>query len=170
MQTQGLAPIVGQNAKVLVLGTLPGQASLAAGEYYANPRNGFWRIISEIFELPPDMPYSARTSRLASAGVALWDVCESARRPGSLDTAIQSNSVVANDFATFLRAHGGVRLICFNGAKAADLYRRSVLPNLPEPMKSIPTESLPSTSPANASIPYTEKLSRWSIVRRACES
>ena len=153
-----------------MLGTLPGQASLSAGEYYAHPRNGFWRIIGELFRFPPQMTYRDRTNRLVSVGVALWDVCEAAHRPGSLDTAIQSGSVLPNDFESFLRKHRDLRLICFNGAKAANLYSRSVLPKLPEPLKSIRCETLPSTSPANASIPYLEKLSRWSIVRKACET
>lgn len=170
MPSQGFAPIANEHAKVLVLGTLPGQASLIAGEYYAHPRNGFWRIIGDLFGLPPDLPYRDRTGHLVSAGVALWDVCEAAYRLGSLDTAIKSTSVVANDFDSFFRKHRGLRLICFNGSKAANLYRRVVLPKLHEPLKSIRCETLPSTSPANASIPYQEKLWQWSIVRRACET
>ena len=169
MKSQGFPPIAGPRAKVLVLGTLPGQPSLAAGEYYAHPRNGFWRIIGDLFEVPLDLPYPDRTRRLASSGVAVWDVCEAAHRPGSLDTAIHSASVVANDFESFLEKHRELRLICFNGAKAAELYRKSVFPKLPESLQSIRCETLPSTSPANASIPYATKLSRWSIVKEACE-
>ena len=145
------------------------QASLGAGEYYANPQNGFWRIIADLFEMPAGLSYRERTLRLSSAGVAIWDVCEAAHRPGSLDASIQCASVVANDFDRFLRKHRRVRLVCFNGAKAANLYLRCVLPGLDEPLKSIRRETLPSTSPANASIPYPEKRSRWSIVQRECE-
>ena len=88
-----------------MLGTLPGQVSLRTGEYYAHPQNRFWRIIEEVFELPPNTPYLERTQLLASAGIALWDVCEAAYRPGSLDSSIASDSVTANDFERFLRTH-----------------------------------------------------------------
>lgn len=170
MPAQGFAPVADKRAKVLVLGTLPGLASLKAGEYYAHPQNMFWQIMDEIFKWPPDMPYRERTNRLVSAGVALWDVCEAAHRSGSLDTAIETASVLANDFEAFFREHPGVRLICFNGTKAANLYGRAVRPKLPESMRSIECETLPSTSPANASIRYSDKLLRWSVVRKACET
>ncbi len=170
MPSQGFAPIADERAKVLVLGTLPGVASLNAGEYYANPQNGFWRIMGELFKWPLGLPYQERANRLVSAGVALWDVCEAAHRPGSLDTAIETESVSANDFEVFFREHPNVRLLCFNGAKAAALYRRMVHPKLPEPMKSIQCETLPSTSPANASIRYSDKLLQWTIVRKVCET
>jgi double-stranded uracil-DNA glycosylase len=168
--SQGFAPIADERAKVLVLGTLPGVASLNAGEYYANSQNGFWRIMGALFKWPLGLPYQERANRLVSAGVALWDVCEAAHRPGSLDTAIDTGSVTANDFEAFFREHPSVRLICFNGAKAASLYGRKVHRKLPEPMKSIQSETLPSTSPANASVPYSDKLLRWAIVRKVCET
>jgi hypoxanthine-DNA glycosylase len=155
---------------VLVLGTLPGLVSLSTGEYYAHPRNAFWRIVGELFKMPPDTAYREKTNLLVSAGAALWDVCEVAHRPGSLDSSIEAASVEANNFDRFLRDHPRVKLICFNGAKASSLYHRTVLPKLKEPAKSIQLETLPSTSPAHASIPYEEKRRRWSIVRRECES
>lgn len=170
MRSRGFAPVHGERARVLVLGTLPGQLSLAAGEYYAYPRNQFWQIMEHLFQWPANTPYRNRTEHLVSAGVALWDVCEVAHRPGSLDTSIDSASIMANDFRTFFRKHPDLQLICFNGAKAAALYSRKVLPELPEPFKSIRRETLPSTSPANASMPYEEKLLRWALVKSASES
>jgi double-stranded uracil-DNA glycosylase len=166
MRTQGFDPIANGAAKVLILGTLPGQASLQKSEYYAQPRNVFWRIMGDLFGASPQSPYAERTSRLVAAGVALWDVCHSANRPGSLDASIRED--VPNDLAGFLRSHRQLRLICFNGAKAADIYRRKVI--LPEDLSGITNEEvLPSTSPAYAAMPYEEKLARWTVVRKRCE-
>ena len=100
----------------------------------------------------------------AAAGIALWDVAAAAERPGSLDSAIVHTSVEANDFGTFFATHRRIGLICFNGAKAAELYRRLVLPTLDEPFASIPTQRMPSTSPAHAAMPYAQKLEAWSDV------
>lgn len=167
MHAKGFAPIAGQDAKVLILGTLPGQASLQKGEYYGQPRNAFWRIMGELFGAAPELPYEERKWRIVASKVALWDVCAAAHRPGSLDASIDSASVNANDFEDFLCSHRSVKLICFNGSKAEALYRRMVLPKPSE--ETLRYETLPSTSPANASMPYAEKVRRWSIVRTECE-
>ena len=169
VQTSGFAPIAGQDAQVLILGTLPGQASLQRNEYYGQPHNAFWRIMGDLFGAGPALPYEERKRRLVAATVAVWDVCAAAHRPGSLDTSIDSASVVANDFAMFLGTHPAVRLICFNGLKSEALYRRLVRPHLPETF-TVRYETLPSTSPANASMPYDEKLRRWSVVRTGVKS
>jgi TDG/mug DNA glycosylase family protein len=103
---------------------------------------------------------------LAQAGVALWDVCASAHRVGSLDSAIKHHA--ANDFESFFAAHPHIGLVCFNGQKAAALYRKSVLGTLPPELRRLPSEVLPSTSPANARVSYEEKLRQWSsVLRRA---
>lgn len=167
MRTEGFAPIAGPDARVLILGTLPGQASLAKNEYYGQPRNAFWPIMGDLFGARPELPYAQRRRCMVAAGLALWDVCAAAHRPGSLDASIARASVVANDFENFLDAHRSLKLICFNGAKAELLYRRLVLPRLPAdpPLRH---ETLPSTSPAHASMPYAEKLRRWSLALRDC--
>ena len=162
---RGFPPIGGERARVLILGSLPGQRSLQMRQYYAQPYNVFWKIMGRLFDAGPDLPYAERTQRLVESRVALWDVCAAAHRPGSLDSSISHASVVTNGIARFLRSHARIRLICFNGSKAAELYRRSVLADLPEALRSIPTLPLPSTSPAHAAMPFEEKLSRWSIVR-----
>lgn len=164
MTSVGFPPIAAADAKVLVLGSLPGRVSLQRGEYYAQPRNAFWPIVGRLFDIAPGLPYAERTRRLAERRVALWDVCAEAHRPGSLDSAISHSSVVANDFARFLAAHPRIGLVCFNGAKAAELYRRMVFPGLPEAMQGIRTAILPSTSPSHAAMPFEEKLSRWSLI------
>jgi TDG/mug DNA glycosylase family protein len=167
VQTSGFAPISDRDAKVLILGTLPGQASLRKNEYYGQPRNAFWRIMGELFGAGPELPYEERKRRIVAANIAVWDVCAAAHRPGSLDTSIDSGTVVANDFPAFLDSHRAVTLICFNGSKAEALYRTRVRPLLPE-AAAIRYATLPSTSPAHASMPYLEKLRRWSVVRAEC--
>ena len=165
VQSRGFAAVARPDARVLVLGSLPGQVSLRERQYYAQPRNDFWKIMGALAGASPDLPYADRLEALKAQRIALWDVCASARRPGSLDSSIRHASVVTNDFAVFLRSHRRIRLICFNGRKAADLYRRLVLPGLPGPMQAIRCETLPSTSPAHAAMRFEQKLVRWSIVR-----
>lgn len=154
--SRGFRPVVGRNARVLVLGSLPGQESLRRGQYYAHPRNAFWRIAEDVLGISSHAPYAERVRRLADAGVALWDVCEAATRPGSLDAAIRRESVVSNDIASFLREHPGIGTICLNGGKAAALFRKHA--SVPATVRVVP---LPSTSPAHAAMPYAEKLRHW---------
>ena len=158
----GFAPVSAPDARVLVLGSLPGEVSLTRGEYYAQSRNVFWKIAGELLGFPYERPYAERLASLSASRLALWDVCASAARAGSLDSAI--SDAAANGFEAFLRAHSQLRLIAFNGAKAAELYRRLVIPSLPAALLEIPTRALPSTSPAHAAMPYAEKLKRWQIV------
>lgn len=164
MHAQGFPPIADAHARALILGSLPGQVSLQRQQYYALPQNTFWKIMGRLFAAGPELPYVARTQCLVRNGIALWDVCATAQRPGSLDAAIVRSSVVPNDFCAFIASHPRIRLICFNGGKAADLYRRLVLPGLPATARAIRTETLPSTSPAHAAMPFEDKLSRWAAV------
>ena len=144
---------------MLILGSLPGQVSLARVQYYAQPRNAFWPIMGRLFGAAPDLPYEERLARLMEKGVALWDVCAQGRRPGSLDHKIDVASVETNDIVGFLATHPDIALICLNGAKAGDLFRRKVAPTLRSfaPQSSI----LPSTSPAHAAMPFERKLEHW---------
>lgn len=168
MYSEGFEPIAASSARILILGTLPGQVSLQQGQYYALPRNGFWRIMGDLFGVSPDQPYSTRTARLIENRIALWDVCCAAHRPGSLDTSIRRP--VPNDFSAFFTAHPQVKLICFNGSKAGELYQRNVFPLLSASMQQLRQQTLPSTSPANAAMSYGQKLSHWSVVRNECET
>jgi hypoxanthine-DNA glycosylase len=163
---QGFPPIADARARLLILGSLPGQASLAAGQYYAQPRNAFWRILAELLGVGAHLDYAARAATLNDAGIALWDVCAAAERPGSLDASIRRASVVVNDFAAFLSAHPRIELLAFNGATAAELYRRRVLPALPPAAAALPTLRLPSTSPAHAGVPYAAKRAAWAAALR----
>ena len=164
MHAKGFPPIADAHARILILGSLPGQVSLQRQQYYAQPHNAFWQIMGRLFGAGPELPYAERAQRLVENGIALWDVCAAAQRPGSLDAAIVHSSVVPNELAAFIEAHPGIGLICFNGGKAADLYRRMVLPGLPAAERAIRCETLPSTSPAHAAMPFEDKLARWAAV------
>ncbi len=168
--SESFAPIAAPGAWVLVLGSLPGKRSLAEQQYYAQPQNAFWKIMGELFDAGPELPYAERTKVLLHRSIALWDVVASAEREGSLDSSIVGSSVVVNDFRGLFRAHRDIALVCFNGAKAAELYERRVLPSLNGEFDHIRYERLPSTSPAHAAMRFEEKLARWSIVRDAVES
>lgn len=166
MHAEGFPPVADAGARVLVLGSLPGPVSLRERQYYAQPRNAFWRIMGMLFGASPERSYEDRLEILRRHHVALWDVCASAHRPGALDASIRWASVVPNDFAEFFATHPELRLICFNGRVAAELYRRRVLPGLAEDLSRLRYETLPSTSPAHAAMSFEHKLERWSIVGR----
>lgn len=159
--SHGFPPIARAGARILILGSLPGRKSLEMSQYYAQPQNGFWRIMDRLFDAGPSQPYEVRLARLQVAGVAVWDVLAAGARSGSLDSDIVTSSIVINDFATFFERYPEIRLVCFNGAKAAELYRRRVLPTLAPAIAAVETRLLPSTSPANASIKFDDKLARW---------
>lgn len=157
----GFAPVARGDARVLVLGSLPGQMSLARQQYYAQPRNTFWKITGELCGFDPSLDYEARLRALMAHRIALWDTCAAAVRPGSLDARIVRASVVPNDFVPFLRAHPRIRRLCFNGATAAALFEKLVLPSLPEPLRGLRRLRLPSTSPAHAGMSHARKLEAW---------
>jgi len=159
---ESFAPIEKADATILILGSMPGEASLRAGQYYAHPRNLFWRIMGELLGTDPALPYDRRVQALKSARIALWDVLQSCRRKGSLDSNIDQESLVPNDFATFFRCHPKITHVFFNGAKAEECYRKHVQPDTR--IKTIEYLRLPSTSPANASISYERKLEAWRVV------
>jgi hypoxanthine-DNA glycosylase len=161
MRSRSFAPIATHDARVLILGSLPGPMSLSRGQYYAQPRNLFWRIMAALTGAPEAASYDDRVASLKQHGIAVWDVCGSAVRVGALDTAIVTASVEANDFASFFAEHRRIGLVCFNGTKAAALYQRLVLPKLPPHAFGLGRLTLPSTSPAHAAMPLEEKLARW---------
>ena len=149
---------------MLILGTMPGRVSLRERQYYAHPQNAFWRIVGGILGFDPALPYDARVALIQLAGIAVWDVLKSCIRPSSLDSAIDAASAVPNDFATFLTEHPQIRRICFNGATAEALFMKRVRPHL-STKPDVQHMRLPSTSPANASVPLSEKLQAWQAIR-----
>jgi hypoxanthine-DNA glycosylase len=149
----GLDPVISPDIRVLVLGSFPGAASLAAGQYYAHPRNQFWRLISAVLEEDlAALPYAERLPRLLAHRVGLWDVLAACERDGSLDSAIRKPA--ANDFERLHRLCPELRTVGFNGqasGKFAPQFRDA----------GYRTVVLPSSSPAHAALSFERKLAQW---------
>jgi len=153
------APLSRSDATVLILGSMPGVASLNAQQYYAHPRNHFWPIMASLAGVDLAAPYGQRVDALTQSGFAVWDVLQSCVRPGSLDSAIQPGTRVPNDFAAFFNAHLEIRLVGFNGTEAEKSFKAHVLPDL-QTAAALRYVRLPSTSPAHA-IGFENKLAAW---------
>ncbi|MBY6205891.1 DNA-deoxyinosine glycosylase [Halomonas denitrificans] len=157
----GLPPVVRDDARVLVLGSMPGVRSLDEARYYAHPRNAFWPIVGPVIGQPPSRPYAARLNALRERGIALWDVIGRCRRAGSLDSSIEADSVEVNDLPGLIDRCRQLALIAFNGARAEQEFRRRVLPRLGSGARAIRRVRLPSTSPANARLGLEDKRRAW---------
>lgn len=153
-------PVIGGHPRILILGSMPGRQSLFEQQYYAHPRNAFWPIMRRFLALPAESSYQTCCSSMISAEFALWDVLAQCVRPGSLDQHIDPASIVVNDFADFLCRYPSIERILFNGGKAAELFRRHALVRLDQSAQP-QLISLPSTSPANATMRFEEKYSHW---------
>lgn len=156
MIVRSFAPVAAPDARILILGSMPGVASLEVGEYYAHPRNAFWPIMGALFGAGPDLPYAERVARLVACGVAVWDVLQACEREGSLDANIRAE--VPNDFAAFFASHPAIRRIGLNGGKAAASFRKHAARHLPG---SAVLHALPSTSPAHAARSFEAKCQIW---------
>lgn len=159
ISVSSFAPIEGDMARVLILGTMPGVASLKAGQYYAHPRNTFWKIIGAVLGCPANASYEERIGLLQRNGIALWDVLEHCVRPGSLDADIDMISATTNDIAALLQRQPKIVTIGFNGHAAEMIFRKRVLPTLGD--LKLRYIRLPSTSPAHASMPFEDKVIAW---------
>ena len=157
------APISDPQARVLVLGSMPGFASLRLQQYYGHPQNAFWKIVGEVLGFNSAQPYELRTAALVERKVALWDVLASCVREGSLDADIDDATVIANDFAAFFEAHPHIVRVCFNGAKAESVYKKHVLPQL-DTRHGMHYVRLPSTSPAHAGMRLQTKAEAWRVL------
>jgi hypoxanthine-DNA glycosylase len=155
---RGFPPVVDDRATVLILGSFPSAQSLAAHQYYANPRNAFWQITSELFGFDPTAPYDRRLATLRYHRVALWDVLHACRRIGSADSAIDPKSLMVNNFDELFADQPTITRVYFNGAKAAELYRR-----LAPQSDLVHYQRLPSTSPAHVMKPGA-KLAAWQAI------
>ncbi len=143
---------------------MPGKASLLAQEYYAHPRNAFWKIACALLDVDARADYARLTLALKFNQIALWDVMQSCTRESSLDSDIVEDSIVPNDFRGFFDAHPGVQRIFFNGAKAEHAYRKYVIPDFGEAFREMCYQRLPSTSPAHAGMSYAGKLEKWCAI------
>lgn len=159
----GLPPRADAQCRVLVLGSMPGGASLQQAQYYAHPRNRFWPVMAAVCGFAPDLPYDARLEALQQAGVGLWDVIGRCERKGSLDSAIVRGSEVPNPIGDWLTTHPQVAAIALNGGKAADAFRRHIRPTLPDDTAPA-TFALPSTSPAHAAMGLPALVDAWRVI------
>jgi hypoxanthine-DNA glycosylase len=150
---EGLPPVVGDDARMLVLGSFPSERSLVAGEYYANRRNQFWQLMAALFDVGVDLPYQERVDALTGHGVALWDVVHSCRRVGSLDAKIDKATLTVNDFGPLFARHAGIQRIFVNGLTAFELFEAKV-------QTELPAVRLPSSSGA-LPMSFADKLDRW---------
>jgi hypoxanthine-DNA glycosylase len=164
---QSFDPIIGTNPRVLILGSMPGVASLEAQQYYAHPRNGFWPIMARLFNVEWAEDYATRIEQLRQLPVILWDVLRSCRREGSLDADICSSEFEPNAIGDLLVKYDSLRLIAFNGATAEKFFRQQVAPSIPN-LQRFELLRLPSTSPAHASKNLAQKLEDWRAIVRYC--
>jgi double-stranded uracil-DNA glycosylase len=161
MRARSFPPVIGLAPKVLILGSMPGRASLAAVQYYAHRQNSFWRIIDALGIAEAGLAYEARLGELKQARIALWDVLAACERSGSLDASIVASSEVPNDVTGLLADHPSLHAVLFNGTKAEAAFRKHILPALPAAVNArLDFVRLPSTSPARA-IPFEAKLAAW---------
>ncbi|MBL1142078.1 MAG: DNA-deoxyinosine glycosylase [Proteobacteria bacterium] len=160
----GFPPIVNQEATILILGSMPGQKSLEKQQYYAHPRNSFWPIIYQLFNVDKKLNYEQCKKLLLSNNIALWDVLRSCYRAGSLDSNIDHSSIETNDFKSFFIKYPGIKHVFFNGAKAELLFKNEVLKYMIN-SDGLSCHKLPSTSPAHASMSYEEKLKKWKLIK-----
>jgi double-stranded uracil-DNA glycosylase len=151
-------PVVDGRARVLVLGTLPGEESLRRQEYYAHPRNLFWPILFTLFDAAPAAGYQAKLAFALARQVALWDVCAAGEREASADATIRREQ--PNAICQLLDAYPLIRAVAFNGTGARRLHDRH-FPRRP----NLDYLALPSTSPAHARLDFAAKLARWAELR-----
>ncbi|CAD7735309.1 hypothetical protein LMG31886_37500 [Xanthomonas hydrangeae] len=166
---QGLPAHIPDDCRVLVLGSMPGNASLDAAMYYAHPRNRFWPLMQVLLSIDASVADAERLEALAHCGVGLWDVIGQCERRGSLDTAIVASSIVVNPLAARLATLPQLRAVACNGAAAAQAWRRHVQPLLPTQLQAVPVWALPSTSPANAAWSLQRLCDAWQPLRDALD-
>lgn len=161
---EGFPAHLDRDTRILILGTMPGVASLRAEQYYAHPRNRFWRLMADFFGVPADAPYDERIDRLLAARVGLWDTLRACDRKGSLDSMIRNAE--PNDFQSTLTLYPEIRVIALNGRKAEEIFRKRVMPGLSSAVADrLVLLALPSTSPANARGGYPALRQGWAILR-----
>jgi TDG/mug DNA glycosylase family protein len=153
--------VIGAGTRILILGSMPGVASLAAQQYYAHPRNQFWKIMGAICGAGPELPYAQRLQHAAGRGLGLWDVLQSCVRRGSLDTAIELDSAIANELLPLLRARAASCDCAATAAPPTAALQRHFGQQLAREFPQLDVRRLPSTSPANASWSYARKLAAW---------
>jgi hypoxanthine-DNA glycosylase len=162
MKSFSFPPISEKNAKILILGTMPGKTSLEINEYYGYKHNTFWRIMFDLFDSPYTNNYHHKTKLLIDNKIALWDSLKYCFREGSLDSSITQEE--PNDIHAFLKDHQEIKTIAFNGQSAYKFFKKYIGLNAYHDHLV-----LPSTSPANAAKNYSEKLNEWKVILKLIE-
>jgi double-stranded uracil-DNA glycosylase len=159
-------PIVSANASILILGSMPGVASLLVQQYYGHPKNAFWPIMSALFGMEPGLCYLERKEALINNGIAVWDVLKSCNRVGSSDSNIKPASIRINDFASFFAEYKSIRRVFFNGRMAEMVYQQRILRCLNQRFSYLEYQCLPSTSSAYASLKLEQKIAAWKVIKQ----
>ncbi|CAA9892615.1 T/U mismatch-specific DNA glycosylase [Candidatus Methylobacter favarea] len=165
-EVEGFAPIVSPHSSLLILGSMPGAASLRKQQYYGHPGNAFWPIMGALFAAYPELGYQLRKEILIENGVAVWDVLQSCKRLGSLDSNIELSSIIINDFTSFFDEYKLIRRVYFNGGMAEKVYKKHILPTLNQRFSYLEYQRLPSTSPAFATLTLAQKIAAWQAIRQ----
>ena len=168
--SRGFPPIVGDNPRVLILGSLPSVRSIEQQQYYAHPTNKFWPIMGRVIGAGPELKYQDRLDVLRSRGVALWDTLAASVREGSLDSNIDHSTAQSNDFAAFFASYTTIRLIAFNGHESEKSFRRYVDSDAAVTLPAVDRVRLPSTSAANAAMTLEQKVKAWSVLAQYLQS
>lgn len=158
MLKQSFAPIIPSQPRILILGSLPGDLSIAKNQYYTHPQNRFWKVLFAFFEQEFTTNYSEKIALLHQQQIALWDVCATAIRPGSMDSDI--SEVIPNSINQLLEEHPSITTVIFNGQKAQKLFDKYF-----DKQQNINYTTLPSTSPANAQFSLDKLLHHWGIIK-----
>ncbi|NOQ14950.1 MAG: DNA-deoxyinosine glycosylase [Methyloprofundus sp.] len=164
-QISGFNILGNQKAQLLILGSMPSVTSLEKQQYYAHPRNAFWPIMAALFNEDKLLDYQQGQLLLQAQGIAVWDVLKSCVRQGSLDSAIDKNSMEINDFISLFKTFRQIRCVFFNGGTAESLYKKNVYQRLPVEYRTLNYAKLPSTSPAYAAMCYKDKLAAWTALK-----
>lgn len=155
-------PIANPHATILILGSMPGIASLVAQQYYAHPRNAFWSVMEAVFKIDKTLTYAQRVQALQQTHVAVWDVLQQCERSGSLDSAIKHESRYPNDFVSFFDKYAQIKTVVFNGGEAEKSFRQTVLPDLAG-ADALTLLRAPSTSPAYT-LALDNKIEQWQLL------
>ncbi len=161
---EGFPPIVGEDSRVLILGSMPSETSLKKQQYYGHDRNAFWSIMGELFGAGKDLDYGRRRQILIQNGVAVWDVLKTCCRKGSMDSDIDMDSIQINNFNGFYSAYPAIKTVFFNGGTAEKVYTKRILPILKKEFDVLKYQRLPSTSPAYASMKLEHKIEAWQVI------
>ena len=159
----GFPPAYRHDAKLLILGSLPGKRSIAQSQYYGHPRNIFWQILSSYIGIAADADYANRLQAALDNKIALWDVMASAQRPGSLDSSIDKSSVLVNPITELIATLPQLSTIILNGGAAMRYFKQAGFDELCRSL-GVAVEHLPSTSPAHAALSFEMKSVQWQQV------